>query len=73
MTYRKTVDVTLRDSSTVSADSTRSDARYTYYSIAEACRERGVDVHTLPYSLRILLESLLRKGARDTESGEYTV
>ncbi|MFC0265553.1 aconitate hydratase AcnA [Alloscardovia macacae] len=75
MTYRKTVDVTLRDSSVNSAESTqsaRSDARYTYYSIAEACRERGVDVHTLPYSLRILLESLLRKGTRDAESGEYT-
>lgn len=34
---------------------------YRYYDIATACQEESVTIHTLPYTIRILLESLLRK------------
>lgn len=43
---------------------------YDYYNIAQACRDRGVDVTTLPYTLRILLESLLRKSSGSAEDEE---
>lgn len=34
---------------------------YRYFDIAAACQEQSVNIHTLPYTIRILLESLLRK------------
>ena len=34
---------------------------YQYFDIAAACREKSVSVQSLPYTIRILLESLLRK------------
>ncbi|WP_018143146.1 aconitate hydratase AcnA [Alloscardovia criceti] len=56
MTYLKTIEA---DNST-----------FEYYDIREACSEKGVDVARLPYTLRILLESLLRKsdGSSDAQA-----
>ena len=34
---------------------------YSYYALNSVATENGVDIHTLPYTIRILLESLLRK------------
>ena len=34
---------------------------YRYFDIASACQEKSVSIHSLPYTIRILLESLLRK------------
>lgn len=34
---------------------------YSYYALNSVASENGVDIHTLPYTIRILLESLLRK------------
>ena len=38
-----------------------------YYNIADACQSHGKNVEDLPYTLRILLESLLRKGSGSAE------
>ena len=38
-----------------------------YYNIADACQSHGKNVENLPYTLRILLESLLRKGSGSAE------
>lgn len=35
--------------------------RYFYFDIAQVCQDENVTIHTLPYTIRILLESLLRK------------
>lgn len=40
---------------------TTKDKTFTYFGVAEACQEYGVDAASLPYTIRILLESLLRK------------
>ena len=37
------------------------DKSYQYFDIAAACQEKSVSVQSLPYTIRILLESLLRK------------
>ena len=37
------------------------DKSYQYFDIAVACQEKSVSVQSLPYTIRILLESLLRK------------
>ncbi|MGQ7461323.1 aconitate hydratase AcnA [Streptococcus suis] len=37
------------------------DKEYSYYALNSLATENGVDIHTLPYTIRILLESLLRK------------
>ncbi|HFU4466708.1 TPA: aconitate hydratase AcnA [Streptococcus suis] len=37
------------------------DKKYTYYSLDAVANEYQVDIHSLPYTIRILLESLLRK------------
>ncbi|HFI0671317.1 TPA: aconitate hydratase AcnA [Streptococcus suis] len=34
---------------------------YSYYALNSVADNNGVDIHTLPYTIRILLESLLRK------------
>ncbi|HFI0036210.1 TPA: aconitate hydratase AcnA [Streptococcus suis] len=34
---------------------------YSYYALKSVADKNGVDIHTLPYTIRILLESLLRK------------
>lgn len=34
---------------------------YRYFDLGAACQASGVDIHTLPYTIRVLLESLLRK------------
>lgn len=34
---------------------------YSYYALNSVAEYNGVDIHTLPYTIRILLESLLRK------------
>ncbi|MCO0798631.1 hypothetical protein NGA77_09885, partial [Streptococcus suis] len=34
---------------------------YSYYALDSISMEEKVDIHSLPYTLRILLESLLRK------------
>lgn len=34
---------------------------YSYYALDSVADKNGVDIHTLPYTIRILLESLLRK------------
>ncbi|MGT2711175.1 aconitate hydratase AcnA [Streptococcus oriscaviae] len=34
---------------------------YAYFDIARACQDEGVSIYTLPYTIRILLESLIRK------------
>ncbi|MDR0846988.1 MAG: aconitate hydratase AcnA [Lactobacillales bacterium] len=39
----------------------KAQNNYTFYSIREAASAAGADVATLPYSLRILLESLVRQ------------
>ncbi|HFI0736466.1 TPA: aconitate hydratase AcnA [Streptococcus suis] len=38
-----------------------SEKEYSYYAVNSVATENGVDIHTLPYTIRILLESLLRK------------
>ena len=38
-----------------------SENEYSYYALNSVATENGVDIHTLPYTIRILLESLLRK------------
>ena len=35
--------------------------RYFYFDVAQVCQDENVTIHTLPYTIRILLESLLRK------------
>ncbi|MGT2754198.1 aconitate hydratase AcnA [Streptococcus ovis] len=35
--------------------------RYFYFDVAQVCQDENVAIHTLPYTIRILLESLLRK------------
>ncbi|HFU4001563.1 TPA: aconitate hydratase AcnA [Streptococcus suis] len=42
------------------------DKEYTYYALDAVANEYQVDIHSLPYTIRILLESLLRK-----EDGVY--
>ncbi|HFH9839406.1 TPA: aconitate hydratase AcnA [Streptococcus suis] len=37
------------------------DKKYTYYALDAVANEYQVDIHSLPYTIRILLESLLRK------------
>ncbi|HFI0695381.1 TPA: aconitate hydratase AcnA [Streptococcus suis] len=37
------------------------DKEYTYYALDAVANEYQVDIHSLPYTIRILLESLLRK------------
>ncbi|MDW8742587.1 aconitate hydratase AcnA [Streptococcus suis] len=34
---------------------------FSYYDLGEVAQEHGVNIHALPYTIRILLESLLRK------------
>lgn len=34
---------------------------YSYYALESISMEEKVDIHSLPYTIRILLESLLRK------------
>ena len=34
--------------------------KYLYYDVKSVCKENGIHIHTLPYTIRILLESLLR-------------
>ena len=41
---------------------------YQYYSIAKACTEAGVDIASLPVSMKILLENLLRFYDQNSES-----
>lgn len=38
-----------------------NENEYSYYALNSVATENGVDIHTLPYTIRILLESLLRK------------
>ncbi|HFU4205812.1 TPA: aconitate hydratase AcnA [Streptococcus suis] len=43
---------------------------YSYYALNSVAEYNGVDIHTLPYTIRILLESLLRKeGGVDVTKG----
>ncbi|HEM3702224.1 TPA: aconitate hydratase AcnA [Streptococcus suis] len=37
------------------------DKEYTYYALDAVANEYQIDIHSLPYTIRILLESLLRK------------
>ncbi|HFI0635155.1 TPA: aconitate hydratase AcnA [Streptococcus suis] len=37
------------------------DKKYTYYALDAVANEYQIDIHSLPYTIRILLESLLRK------------
>ncbi|WP_418968909.1 aconitate hydratase AcnA [Alloscardovia omnicolens] len=44
-----------------------SNQTYSYYSIEDVCRSHNKNVSELPYTLRILLESLLRKSGDTAE------
>lgn len=55
---------TLKTSSTLTANG----KEYTYYSLPKAAQSLGVDFNKLPFSLRILLENLLRNEDNKTVS-----
>lgn len=38
-----------------------SGKEYTVYNIQKVCEDFGVDIHTLPYSIRVLVESIVRQ------------